>query len=212
MFKILKNFITICLLALVFGCSSEETIYPEIIIRHKLEEQYDLAKWELYKLNGLIENEFETDFVVNIENDSIVKNYISIKKDYEGRGENILLEREVLNDIFGEKNIVEYLECELTWIAEIDSSKIFRGDEIRLTFFPKKNQREYYNNLANGGLCYTVIFENRELKGYGCGDYLEWDYVKENRILREEKFIQKIENQKDQIHPWILAYYQKNKK
>lgn len=212
MFKILKYIITIYLLAFIFGCSDEEAIYPGIIIRHNLEEQYDLAKWELYQLNSIIENEYETGFVVHLENDTIFKNYISIKKDYEGRGENILLKREVLNDIFGEKNIVEYLECELTWIAEIDSSKIFKGDEIRLTFFPKKNQREYYYSLSRGGLCYTAIFENRVLKGYGCGDYLEWDYVKENRILREEKFIQKIKKQKDKIHPWVLGYYQKNKK
>lgn len=49
------SFITILLLVLFFSCKKQKSEYPEIIIRHNLEEQYDLAKWELYKLNCVIE-------------------------------------------------------------------------------------------------------------------------------------------------------------
>ena len=43
--------ITILLLVLLFSCKKQKSEYPEIIVKHNLEEKYDLAKWELYKLN-----------------------------------------------------------------------------------------------------------------------------------------------------------------
>ncbi len=203
--------ITILLLVLFFSCKKQKSEYPEIIVRHNLEEQYDLAKWELYKLNCVIESEYEMDFVVNIESDSVYIKYSNLRKEYHKKGENIFEKRLILNDVFGEKNIVDFIECELDWIEEIDSSKIFNNDEIRLTFFPKKNDREYYQKL-HGDLCYTVIFKNGNLKGCGCGDYIEWDFDNRNQTLREEKFIEIIKNRKDKIHPWILEYYQNYKK
>ncbi|MFK7770656.1 MAG: hypothetical protein AB8F94_00900 [Saprospiraceae bacterium] len=198
----MNKIITILLLVLFFSCKKQKSEYPEIIIRHNLEEQYDLAKWELYKLNCVIENEYGTDFLIKIETD---EDYKAFNKNY------LLKDKQKIKEILGNENVIDFIECDLEWFGKIDSSRIFKDDEIHLTFFPKCNGDKNFSTKI-GGLCYTIIFDPKEKVRYGCGDYLEWSYEKEIEEFYEKEFLKILKRKNKKIHPWILEYYQNYKK
>ncbi len=57
--------------------------YPSFVIENNLTKQYDRAKWELYKINGI--SGFRTvDYLVNLpQEDSVfMKKYLKMREEY----------------------------------------------------------------------------------------------------------------------------------
>ena len=116
-----------------------------------------------------------------------------------------------LKEIFGKNNIIDFIECELSFPNQIDSSRIFEEGKIRITFFPSFDGKEYFNFKLRGRLYNTISFEQNEIVENEHGRFIS-PYPKEEQKRLEEKFIQIIKNRKGKIHPWILKYYQNYKK
>ena len=62
---------------LFFSCKkAENKYYPYVIKKYNLEEQFDLAKWEIYKLNCVIENKkYDSDIVAHFEGEKQEKEF-----------------------------------------------------------------------------------------------------------------------------------------
>lgn len=208
------NQIVVALFLLFFiSCNNTHSEYPEIIVKSNLQEKYDLAKWELYKLNCVIENEkFDSDFLVHMMGDSVERNYHKIRKEYKKQGKDLAEDRLKLRGIFGEDNIADFIECEIQTPKELlDSTHIFKDNEVYITFFPIINKSSAFNFKLKGSLYYSIIFKENQIERVAHGRF-EHEYPKEAQQQLEGKFINIIKNRKGKIHPWILKYYQNHKK
>ncbi|MFK8007747.1 MAG: hypothetical protein AB8H03_15320 [Saprospiraceae bacterium] len=209
----MDKIITILLLVLFFGCEKQKSDYPEIIVKHNLEEKYDLAKWELYKLNCVIEeNGNKVDYLVpefgaEDNHRHYRKESKRLKKE---EGIDIWKDRSRVEEIYGKENVFDFITCELTF-PRIDSSMIFKNGKIELSFFPECV--EWENGFVKKYIrsYFTIIFEDDKIIECGHGRFFS-PYPKSEQKRLEQKFIKIIENRKDKIHPWILEYYQNYKK
>ncbi|MBI5916301.1 MAG: hypothetical protein HY842_13070 [Bacteroidetes bacterium] len=210
----MRNLLYALLYLILSSCSQAEPQenYPDAIKKYHLERQFDLAKWELYKINSITSNENSTDFVVSLQSDSVLDRFFIEKRIYQSQGKNLLKDRKRLIELFGESRIARYPNCELDFLPEdVDSSTLFEGDEIYLSFFPKfKGYENYPVYKLEGGLCATIIFEGDQIKRIGCNDYLEWDY--EGKYYPDSIFQEIIEKHKKEISPWLLNEYKRRLK
>jgi len=208
----MKNFfITILLLVLFFSCEKQKSEYPDIIVRHNLEEQFDLAKWELYKLNCVDGNDTKNAFLFKFENEARYDSFLEVRENYRISGKDFRKDKSKLIEILGKENVVDFIECELEWLEILDSSKMFKDDEIHLTFFPKCNDdRSFIHKLGGLGLCYTIVFKQDSIIRYGCGDYREWSFTKFSKKYYDEGFLKILKKRNKKIHPWVSKYYQIN--
>lgn len=209
----MKNYcVTILLLILFFSCKKQKSGYPEIIVRHNLEEQYDLVKWELYKLNCVIEeNGNQVDYLVpefGIKDKH--KKYREESDKLKKQGKEIWKDKSKVEEIYGSENVFDFINCELTFPL-IDSSMIFKNGKVELSFFPKCDEwnigfvKKYIRSY------FTIVFENDKIVEYGHGRMFG-PYLKSEQKSLEEKFIEIIKDRKDKIHPWVLKYYKNHKR
>jgi hypothetical protein len=196
------------------SCSQAEPQenYPDTIKKYHLERQFDMAKWELYKINSIPTSEYSTDFVVSFQNQSEIDSFLIKKHTYKNQGKNLLLDKAQLVKLFGEKKITYYTNCELDmFLNNIDSLAIFRDSEIQLTFFPTFGGHEKSTiHKLGSGFYYTVVFEGNTIKRIGSNDYMEWDY--EVKDYPDSMFYEIIEKRKEEISPWLLNEYKRRLK
>lgn len=207
----MNNFITILLLILFFSCKKQKSEYPDIIVRHNLEEKYDLAKWELYKLNCVIEEKGnQVDYLVpEFGEEDNHKLYRKESEKLKKHGKDLWKNKSKVEEIYGSENVFDFISCELIFPTN-DSSFIFKEDKIELSFFPKCDERK--NGFVKKHIRFyiTIVFENDEIVECGHGRIFS-PYSKSEQFFLEEKFIEIIKKRKDKIHPWILEYYQNRK-
>lgn len=180
--------------------------YPEIIKKYKLEELHDLAKWEVYKSNSIRAG---NDFVVNFDSFSMLKVfYRSYNKMNREEKKSYPLRME-LEKLVGRENVKDYMELDIV-LFQKDSSDIFDGEEIELSFFPTRAQGKYWRKMF-GGNCYNVIFKNGKIERKGCDDYVEFDYDRELQEKSEKAFMRILEDSPS-INPWLVREQNKRKK
>ncbi len=197
----MKKFLVILCLAFSLSSCGKDTHrfqnYPEIITKYQLEDLHDRAKWEVYKINMLYGN----DYLVNFESDSVTKKFYSL---FKVEGLKLLQSKEALQHIVGKNNVLPFLNADLV-LFETDSSNIFQGGEIILTFFPKRGKGKRWQFVE--GRCFSIIFDEETI--VGCGDYIAIDYPIQNRKKDDQQFIQLLKEKKDS-NPW-LDWYLKNR-
>lgn len=208
----MNRIITILLLVLFYSCEKQKSSYPDIIVRHNLEEQYDLAKWELYKLNCVIEeNGNQIDYLVTefgVEDKH--KKYREESDKLKKQSKEIWKDKSRVEEIYGNENVFDFINCELIF-PQIDSSKIFKNGTIELSLFPKCDEQKIGFVKNHNRFYVTIVFGNDEIVEYGYGRFFS-PYLKSEQIFLEQKFIEIIKKRKDKIHPWVLEYYQNYKK
>lgn len=189
---------------------NKDNQYPGFIKSHELVDKYDKAKWILYNLNTF-ETEINYFICIDPETEKKVKNlYYQTRDEYEKRGLELNKDEEKVKEIFGQSNIIRYIECDLEWFA-YDSTRVINGDEVRLVFFPKhpKDKSKYLQKFANNHY-YEVIFQKDSIIGIGGDDYFEISYLYNKEI--EELYINQIRNSKINTNKWILNYIEKLEK
>ncbi|MEZ5045042.1 MAG: hypothetical protein R2828_34415 [Saprospiraceae bacterium] len=202
----MKLVIQISLIVLTFFFSScqekiDEKIYPEFIVEHDLEKYFDEARWELYKLNSLFVNDEETDIYVDLskhEYGEYQNRWTELVK--KPNGPKVLYNE--LEKQFGKEAIQKYIELDLYWYA--DTSIVFKGDEIRMTFLPNSDFTDNYYDKLQTGFYYTIVYRDDSIVRVGRDDYFESQIT--DRILGEKEieFLSFIENQDVNVNPWII--------
>ena len=200
---------------ILFACSQIVTQrdYPAIIKKHHLEQQYDKAKWELYKVNSIRINENSLDFVVILKGDEELRKFFIEKRRYQSQGKNLYNDRNKLNELFDKGKVTQFANCELELFPEdIDSTDIFKDGEIQLSFFPKfRDYKDYSVKKLGNNYCTTLVFDCNEIIRMGCDDFKEWNY--DVKHSPDSVFYEIIESsKKDEISPWLLGEYKRRRK
>lgn len=206
----MKKLIGILIYLIGFSCCENKFVpdYPAIIERNNLQDLYDKAKWEIYKLNTIKVTESNIDYLVSFGgNDSLLMSFYKKIGEYQKRGDNLSEDKEELIKFFGHENVKEFLNAELE-LFDNDSSEIYKEEEIYLSFFPKNEKGKYWQSPSLK-ICYAIVFKNEEIIRAGCNDYYEFEYPIGLQKSSDIKFLKLIAKKKN-LNDW-LTWYKNNK-
>ena len=118
----------------------------------------------------MIENEeFDSSWIVHFASDKQDREYRKVQRGDKEDGKDLEGDRLKLEEIFGKENIIDLVECGLSFPGEIGSSMIFEEGEIRWSFFPTLNGKKYFSFKKIGTRYHTIIFKENSIFGYEGG-------------------------------------------
>ncbi len=199
------NFEVLILLLGFFSCThqSQGEIYPELVTERNLEELYDRAKYEVYKLNSIppfAESSLAVSYPKDIARtekyrlDMLLKSYQE-----KGKREKDL---QALAATIGEENLRNFWELDLDFHKNPDNLK---GDTTKFVFFAKTLSNGFNWSSLSPTQIYSIWFSNGNIIGAEEGSGIVYDYSDLETKSNDQAFISIIENGKG-VNPWLKWY------
>ena len=126
---------------------------------------YNRAKWEVYKLNTVSLNEYQANYLINHNiSDSLRQEYENLRNELKRSNKRLSKNRKAVEILLGKDNVKDFIETELE-LYERDSSEIFKGEEIFLSLFPKREEDKYWSK-PTAGLYLSLIHISEPTRPY----------------------------------------------